>query len=556
MVSPHVHPVTAALPLGDPTARALQLLGAVACRCDLSGRMQWHGDAGLALGLDERDTARLMGPDGLTQGLSADTHTHRTQVLEAAAAQRTGYRLEYQYHPLSGPAIWLEERGQWHDTTAGVPEWQGVVRLIAERKRREARLEFLTSRDDLTGVLNRTRLREDLDDALGRPATAAAYLVARIDDLGFINTDYGFDVADQVIAAIARRIETTLKPGDCVGRVAGNKFGVIVRDCSKDHVALLAQALIAAVREPVIDTAAGPISASVSVGAVSLPIRNPSSEAAMGLAEGALEDARAHGRGSFALAPDVAARENKRRRNASLAEELISALDDGRIRLAYQPIVDAHSRKVRHYEALIRLLGEDGVIKPAGEFIEAAETLGLVHLLDRRALELALHTMTTRPDVRLAVNVSAATVQDPVMADAYLTLLASHPIAARRLIVELTETCLGTERSRTSGFVARLHALGARFSIDDFGAGYTSFQNLMAFDVDQVKIDGTFITDFCASPQNQTFVRTLVELARSFRLETVAEWVGSEADAEALAKLGVEGLQGFALGVPVLKLPD
>jgi diguanylate cyclase (GGDEF)-like protein len=539
------------------TDLALHLLGATAFESDLSGRMQWLDDAARVLGL-EGDDLGILADDGLMQALSHDVCLHRAQVIEQSAERVGAYRLEYQIQRNSGLPQWVEERGQWSTTPAGVLVLHGVIRVIADRKRREARLEFLTSRDDLTGVFNRTRLREYLEDTLAtvvRQDSPAAYLVARIDDLGFINTDYGFDVADQVISSIARRIETTLKPGDLVGRVAGNKFGVILMNCAAADIEHAAQALIAAVREPVIDTAAGPISVSVSVGGTPLPAHAPTSEAAMAAAENALERAKAQGRGAFALAPDSAAQDNKRRRNATLAEELVAALDDGRVRLAFQPIVDATTRKVRHYEALIRLLSEDGVIKPAGEFIEAAEALGLVHLLDRSALELGLDLMAKRPDVRLAVNVSAATVQDPVMADAYLsTLEASGPIA-RRVIVELTETCLASDRNRTSGFVARVHEAGARFSIDDFGAGYTSFQNLLAFDVDQVKIDGTFITDFSNAPHNQTFVRTLVDLAKSFRLETVAEWVGSEADAEALRAMGVDALQGFALGVPERDIP-
>jgi EAL domain-containing protein (putative c-di-GMP-specific phosphodiesterase class I) len=173
-----------------------------------------------------------------------------------------------------------------------------------------------------------------------------------------------------------------------------------------------------------------------------------------------------------------------------------------------------------------------------------------VHLLDRRVLELATNTLAVCPDIRLAVNVSMETVKDPVWAEGYLAHLRANPSLVRRITVELTETQVIDAIDASIEFVAELKDLGASFAIDDFGAGYTSFRNLKALDIDTLKIDGSFVTGVASSRENQLFVRTLLDLARNFGMKTVAEWVDNEADAMLLKGLGVDFLQGYLIGKP------
>jgi len=205
------------------------------------------------------------------------------------------------------------------------------------------------------------------------------------------------------------------------------------------------------------------------------------------------------------------------------------------------------------------MIGEDGRYIPAPDFIPVAERLGLVHLLDRRVLELAINTLAQTPNIRLNVNVSMETVKDPVWAEGYLSLLRVHQNLARRITVELTETQVIDAVDASIDFVTEIKKQGASFAIDDFGAGYTSFRNLKALDIDILKIDGSFVTGVASSRENQLFVRTLLDLARNFGMKTVAEWVDNEADAMLLKGLGVDYLQGYLLGKPEINpvwLPD
>src|SRR5258708_4448252 len=182
--------------------------------------------------------------------------------------------------------------------------------------------------------------------------------------------------------------------------------------------------------------------------------------------------------------------------------------------------------------------------------IGAAETLGLVRLVDRRALEMAVAQLYAYEDIKLSINVSGTTAGDQSWLQSFINYVRENREVAERMTVELTETAALQGFEENSRFVTRLRDMGCRVAIDDFGAGYTSFRNLHNLRVDMVKIDGDYIKNLSQSPDNQLFVRTLVDLAKNFNLETVAEWVGSEEDAKLLAEFGVDQFQGFYFGEP------
>ena len=237
-------------------------------------------------------------------------------------------------------------------------------------------------------------------------------------------------------------------------------------------------------------------------------------------------------------------------------DDLLDALNGGRVRLAFQPIVAARTHRIKHYECLMRMLSESGEVLSAAQVIGSAERLGLVGLLDRRALEMAARTMIARTDLWLALNVSAQTVADRAQADDYLDALKMLGPAARRLTIELTETIAVDDPTMAARFATHARALGCRFAVDDFGSGYTSFRNLMAIEADAIKIDGDFIDGLLGSPRAQTFVRMMVDLAQTFGVETVAERVESRDVADTLAELGVDGLQGYYFGRPAMDVPQ
>lgn len=434
----------------------------------------------------------------------------------------------------------------------------GVVREITERKHQFHRLTYLATRDELTGHLNRNSLRAELAEAIAAAQAQerhCGFLVASIDRLAIINDSYGFDAADEVIVGVGERLARSLRSTDVIGRTAGNKFGVILKNCTEADIAVVAERLRAVVRGETVETRAGRVSVTSTVGAVWLPGSASSSQEAMLRAEEALERARGHGRDGYCIYHRSELREGARLRLMSVADEVVAALKEDRLVFAFQPIVDAVSRLPVEYECLLRMVKPDGTIAPAGHFIPAAEQLGLVRLVDRRALEMTIAALHAHPGIVLSVNVSGTTAQDSAFLQSFVEYVKQNASVADRLVVELTETAALHHFEENARFVSRLREMGCRVAIDDFGAGYTSFRNLQMLRVDKVKIDGSYVAALRSSPENQVFVRTLVDLAKNFNLKTTAEWVGSADEADLLQSFGVDSFQGFYFGEPLLK-PD
>ena len=537
---------------------ALKIDGAIVYDWTLSDdKIRWDENLSPVLGIN--DATLFSTGDGFRTFLDREGAALRDNLRTNLSPNFSTFHLEYQFRSLNSEICWLEDRGQrLFDENGNLSRVIGVVRVITDRKMHESKINYLASYDELTGHLNRSRLRENLEYALAyvkKYDGKASYLLAGIDDLSVVNGDFGFDVADEVIVGVGERIKSCLIMGDEIGRCAGNKFGVILNDCGGDGALERCKEMVDLVRAAAIETSAGPIPASISIGCVSLTPQDNDSQRAMIHAEEALDQAKRMGRSKVELYSKSERIESTRKRNALIADQVVSALNDRRIKLAYQPIVSAQTREVYQYECLIRMIGQNGEIVPAGDFIPTAEELGLVRLLDWRVLELAVETLHERPDVHLAVNVSGMTATESMCLEGYLDLLAANPSVTNRLTVELTETSAIRDMEESVRFLTRLRELNCHVAIDDFGAGYTSFRNLQALVVDSVKIDGAFIKDLQTSQDNQLFVRTLVDLAKNFGLETVAEWVGSAEDADLLRDYGVDYLQGFYTGAPEMALP-
>jgi len=507
---------------------------------------------------DPAAAARLLGADIAISSISRADFSQRIVGGEIADRESafTGsaqsYSCEYQLSRRPGEAHWVEERGGWLGQGRD-RRLIGVVRSIEGQKLRDAHLAWLAENDELTGVMNRAQMRVRLDQALEdlkANSASGAYLLAGIDDVGAINADFGFDVADEVIVECSRRIASVIGADDLIGRVAGTKFAVFIHNADGERVREVCVRLLNVIRERVIETKKGSVAASMSIGAVEAPRDAENAYRAMACAEAALDQAKRLGRSSWASFNEKTDVVTMRRRNSHMSDVILTALNERRVRLAFQPIVSDIEEAPSKFECLIRMRAIDGREVPAPEFIPAAERLGLVHLLDRRVLELAVNTLAATPNIKLNVNVSMETVKDPVWAEGYLSVMRANENLARRVTVELTETQVIDAIDASIEFVSELKKIGASFGIDDFGAGYTSFRNLKALDIDILKIDGSFVTGVSSSRENQLFVRTLLDLARNFGMKTVAEWVDNEADAMLLKGLGVDFLQGYLIGKP------
>ncbi len=486
---------------------------------------------------------------------------HEAIAGSVVAGTKSGvpYRLQYRFQPggrRSEAALWLEDHGRWWPGEDGKPaRARGVIRVINERYWEEQRLLYRSDHDELTGQLNRIRLTEALDTMVARAVQTkqpCGFLMVSVNNLALINETFGFDIGDEVIAATARTIKAKLRGGDTIGRYSSNKFGIILADCGPGAMRIAAERFMKAVREATVKTSATQLSATISIGGVLIPDQATISQQALSHALQALDRAKQRRFDCFMNYEPSPNHKSLRRRNINIADEVIAALDENRMVLALQPIVSTTTRRTKHYECLLRMEKADGSIGSAGEFIQVAEQLGLSRLIDRRTLELCVDLLKRYPTVHLTLNVSGLTPGNHDWLVALHRLTGGRRQITERLTIEITETAAINDIDQTVAFVDTLKELGCRVAIDDFGAGYTSFKNLKLLDIDMVKIDGAFIKNLTRDSHDVVFIRTLRDLAVTFGLEVVAEWVTNEEAIEILKELGIEYMQGFYCGEPLM----
>ncbi len=517
----------------------------------------WSGNAAAVLQVP--DIAAVSTGRRYAQLIEAENGQARFDAVMQSGKRDEGngvaYQIQYGIRPTPGSqaGLWLEDTGRWFVGHDGRPaRAQGVVRVINERHEQECRLNYLARYDGLTGELNRHHLTAILEDTLEdaiRFRSSCGFLLVAIDNLGGINHSYGFDVADQVIAEVAKRLRSRMRGKDSLGRYSGNKFGLVLRDCTPDDMAIAAERLLQAVRTDMVTTGIGPIAVTATIGGVTAPRHARSVSEVLARAQDTLDTAKRTRRGSFLAHRPSIEREELRRENVRVTDEVVAALNERRIFLAYEPVVTATDRRPAFYECLMRIRRSDGSLIAASEIVPIAERLGLVRLLDYRVLELVVGELSGAPALRASLNVSPASTIDPDWWAGLVSLLRSRSGVAQRLIVEITESAAIQDVDETRGFVARVKDLGCRIAIDDFGAGYTSFRNLRKLGVDIVKIDGAYVQDLSRSDDDRAFVRTLIELAKRLKLTTVAEWVQSEQSARTLEAWGCDFLQGALVGL-------
>ena len=248
--------------------------------------------------------------------------------------------------------------------------------------------------------------------------------------------------------------------------------------------------------------------------------------------------------------PLTAAVEERDRTTLDMVDQ---ALRDGRTLLAYQPVVlAAHQSRVAFHEGMIRILDPGGRVIPAREFMGAVETRETGRQIDCAALRMGLAALAEVPDLRLAINMSARSIGYAPWMKVLRQGLQRDDTAGERLILEITESSAMLMPDLVTAFMDELHGEGISFALDDFGAGYTAFRYFRDFFFDVVKIDGQFIRNIASNPDNQVLTRALGSIGKHFDMLIVAESVECQADADWLAANGMDCLQGFHFGAPMI----
>lgn len=550
------------MPTGPNAGQILRSVGDVAYEWKIdTDVIVWSDNAVERFGVASRDA--IATGRAWAQCIEAAPGQSRFDAVTRSGQRDEGngipYQVQYAFKTESGGQIWVEDIGRWFGGSDGLPaRAHGVVRIVTERHQREAELERLAYYDAHTGEMNRNRLVETLAATLDesiRFRTSCGFLLVAIDNLGQLNQAYGYPAADEAIVQVAKRIRSQMRGADHLGLFSGNKFGLILKNCTPEDLVIASERLLGSVRNDPIQTSAGTLAVTITIGGVTAPRHARTVDEILSRSQDALDSARSRRPGSFMPYQPNIERDAKREENVRATDEIVTALNERRITLAYEPVIEAGSRHNAFYECLMRVRRANGIFAHANEIIPVAERLGLVRLLDHRVLEMVVQELSAAPSLRASVNVSPASTIDPNWWNGLAGMLNAHAGVGERLIIEITETAVIRDIDEARGFVTRVKDLGCKIAIDDFGAGYTSFRNLRKLGVDIVKIDGAFIQNIARSEDDRAFAHTLIDLAHRLGLKAVAEWVKDEEAADMLRGWGCDYLQGEMVGLASVERP-
>ena len=420
---------------------------------------------------------------------------------------------------------------------------------ISDRKRAEARAQYLATRDPLTDLPNRALLNERLSHSIAaarRSGTRIAVLFIDVDRFKSVNDSLGHHLGDKLLIAVAHRIGRAIREGDTLARFGGDEFVVIVEGLrTKDAAEGVARKIPAALSGP-FDVEGHTLNVSASIGVTCWPEDGEDAPDLIRGADIAMYRAKERRRGDVQFfSADMNALTLDRQR---METRLWQALERGALDIAYQPKVDIASGRVSGAEALVRWRDEELGEVPPARFIPLAEETGLIVKLGRLVLQRVAAQVRVWRDrgisLSVAVNLSPRQFNEQLVADITATLKGTN-VDPRSLELEVTESIFLGGLEETERIVHTLTDLGLRFTIDDFGTGYSSLGYLKRFPFHSIKVDRSFIHGIVTDAQDAAIVRAVVALAHSFGVKVVAEGVESKDQLARLRELGCDEYQGF-----------
>lgn len=479
------------------------------------------------------------------------------ETLRAKAVFRS---LELQRQLPSGEPCWIVLSGTpRYDGKGAFTGYRGAGRDITQLKANEQRIEQLAYFDELTGLPNRCLLAQRLQLALQMlesPPRHGALIFIDLDNFKTINDVQGHEVGNLLLQQVAQRLTESVRDIDTVARIGGDEFVVLLKELSAYAGEATFQAdgtgkaIMARLNQPY-EILGQTFHSTPSIGVALFNDPLKSGGDLLKRADMAMSHAKAAGRNLMRFFdPGM---ETVASALAALEAELRQGLQRGELRLHFQPVVDELSR-LSGVEALVRWQHpQRGLLLPC-EFIDLAEKTGLIMPLGRWVLEAACQQLVewsgheaTR-DLSMAVNVSARQFHQPDFVTQLLDLLRRTQANPYRLKLELTESLLLADMADAVRKMTELRAIGVSFALDDFGTGYSSLSYLKTLPLDQLKIDQSFIRDVLTNPNDAAIVRSILALAHSLDLTSLAEGVETEGQHQFLLDNGCWAFQGHLFG--------
>lgn len=498
---------------------------------------------------------------GKNPRILASGETTKAQYEEMWATILSGkaYRYTFKNKKKNGQYYWaLAQTVPIKNERGEIVQFLAMQEDITEKKEAEERVEYLTAYDELTGLYNRVRFMELMDNWIKGAKDSGrriALFLIDIDEFRSLNEIYGHSIGDEFLRRIADLLKNTMEDihgKSALAHLGGDEFAVFITDINEREALEIAEII----RRRVEGLYFTPVTTrlTASIGIVFYPEHAAMVRELLSRADIAMYRAKASGRNRCHIYQPEDHDMEKIHSRLKEKERIQKAIEEGRFEPWFQPILCLEDNKIRHYEALARMRGEDGEILLPGAFIDTAEIFGLIGAIDmviiEKTMQLQAEMSRKGRHLSFSVNLSGKDLGDQEILSFLRDKIAESGAEPGRLIFEITETAAIHDMDKAVKFIKALKAIGCHFSLDDFGVGFTSFIYLREMGVDFIKIDGSFIKRLHEDERDRLFVKAIVDVAKGMGIKTIAEFVENEEILKLLKKIGVDYAQGFFIGKP------
>ncbi|MGB5276600.1 MAG: EAL domain-containing protein [Gammaproteobacteria bacterium] len=436
-----------------------------------------------------------------------------------------------------------------------------VIQDVSHTRKLTRQLSYQASHDMLTGLYNRLKFEECLEDALlnvkeEQRVHTLCYL--DLDQFKLVNDTCGHIAGDELLRQLPDLFHKVLRSGDIVARLGGDEFGILLENCEIDQATMLADKIREEIKEFRFVWEDKVFTIGVSIGVVGIDENMSDISKIMSSADVACYAAKDSGRNRVHVYECSDELVSERHGQMHWTGRITRAMEEDRFMLYRQPIVGFSNDGHEHFEVLLRMIDEKGNIVPPGAFIPAAERYNLMTGIDRwvikEVFKLIADDCVADPvrhlDRVISINLSGDSLSDESLYDYIISLKDEFNVSLNNVCFEITETVAISNLVKATALINELKQYGCRFSLDDFGSGLSSFTYLKNLPVNYLKIDGSFVKDVSRDPVDRAMVVSIQQMGSVMKLDTIAEWVEDEETLHTLWEIGVDYVQGYHLGKP------
>ncbi|PCJ84616.1 MAG: hypothetical protein COA54_13200 [Thiotrichaceae bacterium] len=436
-----------------------------------------------------------------------------------------------------------------------------VIQDVSHTRRLTRQLSYQASHDLLTGLYNRRKFEENLEEILINVREDDSHhtlFYLDLDNFKIVNDTCGHVAGDELLKQLPALFNEVLRSGDIVARLGGDEFGIILENCGIKQAALIADKIRQKIKDYRFIWDDKTFEIGVSIGVIAININNCEMAQVLSAADIACYAAKDSGRNRVHVYEPSDEMMSERYGQMHWTARISKALEDHRFQIYQQPIVGATDQSRNHLEILLRMIDEDGKIIPPGAFIPAAERYGMMPEIDRWVINEVFRYMgKDNPSDPIkgtnrifAINLSGDSINDGELLDYILSQKNKHGVSLANVCFEITETVAISNLTKATLFINELKNYGCKFALDDFGSGLSSFAYLKTLPVNFLKIDGSFVRDISRDNIDKAMVESIHQVGRVMGLRTIAEHVEDEETLVTLQEIGVDFVQGYHLGRP------